>query len=216
MVPMRGYQTRKRLRNSRILREKGNEYMTATNKNGFQVHDKQSAPAGSQQTLGQVEQGFGFIPNILGVLSQSPAALQGYATLNGLLEQQSAFTSEELQVLLLAISAHNGCGYCVAAHTGNAERAGARDEAIQALRDGSTPQDPKLAALVTFARTLIDKRGWVDEADVQAFLDVGFTRQHVLDTVTALAMKTLSNFTNHLADTPLDGPLQAKAWDKAA
>jgi uncharacterized peroxidase-related enzyme len=190
--------------------------MTMTNKNGFQVRDKQSAPAGSQETLGQVEQGFGFIPNVLGVMAESPAALQGYTTLNGLLEQQSGFTAEELQVLLLAISTHNGCGYCVAAHTGNAERAGARSEAIQALRDGGTPQDPKLAALVQFARTLIDKQGWASEADVQAFLDAGFTRQHVLDTVTALAMKTLSNFTNHLADTPLDGPLQAKAWERAA
>lgn len=190
--------------------------MTTTDKNAFQIHDKQSAPAASQDTLGQVEQGFGFIPNILGVLAESPAALQGYASLNGLLEQQSAFSAEELQVLLLAISAHNGCGYCVAAHTGNAERAGASTAAIEALRAGSTPQDARLAALVTFARTLIDKQGWASESDVQAFLDAGFTRQHVLDTVTALAMKTLSNFTNHLADTPLDGPLQGKAWERAA
>ncbi|MBK1667076.1 hypothetical protein CKO28_03325 [Rhodovibrio sodomensis] len=190
--------------------------MTTTNRNGFPIHDKQSAPAGSQETLDKIAQGFGFVPNVLGVMAESPAALQGYATLNGLLEQQSAFTSEELQVLLLAISAYNKCGYCVAAHTGNAERAGARSEAVQALRDGGTPRDPKLAALVTFSRTLIEKQGWASESDVQAFLDAGFTRQHVLDTVTALAMKTLSNFTNHLADTPLDGPLQAKAWEKAA
>jgi uncharacterized peroxidase-related enzyme len=190
--------------------------MTTTPKNDFKVHDKQTAPAASRETLGQVEQGFGFVPNILGVMAESPAALQGYTSLNGLLERQSAFTAEELQVLLLAISAHNACGYCVAAHTGNAERAGASAEAIDALRQGRAPQDARLAALVTFARTLIDKQGWASESDVQAFLHAGFTRQHVLDTVTALAMKTLSNFTNHLADTPLDGPLQGKAWDRAA
>jgi len=190
--------------------------MTTTHRNGFQIHDKASAPAGSQETLGQVEQGFGFVPNVLGVMAESPAALQGYATLNGLLDQRSAFTGEELQVLLLAISAHNKCGYCVAAHTGNAERAQASQEAIDALRAGRTPQDPRLAALVIFARTLIDKQGWASDADVQTFLDAGFTRQHLLDTVTALAMKTLSNFTNHLADTPLDGALQGKAWDKQA
>jgi uncharacterized peroxidase-related enzyme len=190
--------------------------MTSTTKNGFPIHDKQSAPEASQDTLGQIEQGFGFIPNVLGVMAESPAALQGYATLNGLLEQQSAFTAEEVQVLLLAISAHNRCGYCVAAHTGNAERAGAREEVVQALRAGDTPKDERLAALVTFARTLIDKQGWASEQDVQAFLDAGFTRQHLLDTVTAVAMKTLSNFTNHIADTPLDEPLQNKAWGEAA
>ena len=190
--------------------------LTTTHKNGFQIHDQQSAPAGSQDTLGQVEQGFGFVPNVLGVMAESPAALRGYATLNGLLEQQSAFTGEELQVLLLTISVHNACGYCVAAHTGNAERAGVRSEVIEAVRAQTSLPDAKLEALASFARTLIDQRGWASEADVQAFLDAGYTRQHLLDTVTALAMKTLSNFTNHLADTPLDGPLQGKAWERAA
>ena len=190
--------------------------MTTTPKNGFTIHDKHSAPEASKPTLEKVEQGFGFIPNILGVAAESPAALESYATLNGLLKEKSAFSADEAEVLLLAISAHNNCGYCVAAHSGNAERAGADAGVIQAIRDGKDLPDAKLNALATFARTLIDKKGFAEESDVQAFLDAGYTRRHVLDVITALAMKTISNYTNHLAETPLDKPLQAKAWDKAA
>jgi uncharacterized peroxidase-related enzyme len=190
--------------------------MATTRKNAFPIHDKASAPAAAQGALDQVEQGFGFVPNVLGVLAESPAAVEGYVTLNGLLAEKSAFTAVEREVLLLAISVHNACGYCVAAHTGNAERAGARAEAVQALRDGRELPDPKLDALATFARTLIDKKGWAEEQDVQTFLAAGYSRRHVLDVVAALAMKTLSNYANHLADTPLDKPLQAKAWEQAA
>jgi len=189
--------------------------MTAP-KNGFTIHDKQSAPDAAKPVLDQVEQGFGFVPNLLGIAAESPAALEAYVTLNGLLKQKTAFTAAELEVLLLAISAHNSCGYCVAAHTGNAERAGADAATIEAIRTGAEIPDPKLHALATFASTLIDKRGFAGEADIQAFLNAGYTRQHMLDVIAALAMKTISNYTNHIADTPLDTPLQAKAWEQAA
>lgn len=187
-----------------------------TAKNGFTIHDKQSAPEASKPTLDKVEQGFGFVPNVLGVIAESPAALDAYATLNGLLKEKSAFSAAEVEVLLLTISVHNNCGYCVAAHSGNAERSGADADVIEAIRNGSEVPDAKLNALATFARTLIDKKGFAEESDIKAFLDAGYTRQHLLDTIAALAMKTISNYTNHIAETPLDKPLQAKAWDKAA
>lgn len=187
-----------------------------TPKNGFTIHDKESAPEASKPVLDKVAQGFGFIPNLLGIAAESPATAEAYVTLNGLLREKSAFTPVEVETLLLTISVHNSCGYCVAAHSGGAERAQVDPQVIEAIRAGREIPDAKLEALATFARTLIDKQGFAAEADIQAFLDAGYTRQHVLDVITALAMKTISNFTNHIADTPLDQPLQGKAWDKAA
>jgi uncharacterized peroxidase-related enzyme len=189
---------------------------TPTPKNGYRIHDQSSAPEAAQPLLDQVAQGFGFVPNVLGVMAESPAALESYLTLNRILQDKGGFTGAELQVIQLVTSAENGCGYCVAAHTGNAERQGVDAATIAAIREGRALPEPRLDALASFTRTLLAKRGWAEEADVQALLDAGFTRQQVLDLVTVLAMKTISNWTNHLVDTPLDQPLQAKAWTERA
>ena len=185
-------------------------------KRGFILHSRDGAPEASQPFLDQVEQGFGFIPNIFRVFAESPAATEAYLSLNNILRNKTAFTAQEQEVLLLAISVTNDCGYCVAAHTGSAERAKLDPEIIESLRGGKALPDSKLNALATFACALIEKRGWVSDDDVQAFLDAGYTRQHLLDALVALSMKTISNYTNHLADTPLDEALQPKALKKAS
>ena len=184
-------------------------------KNGFQLVEKQDAPEASKPLLDQVEQGFGFLPNIFKVFAPSPAATQAYLSLNDAVRNKSALSAVEQEVAMLAISAKNGCGYCVAAHTGGAERSNVDPAVVEALRANRPLPDAKLNALATFAQTMIEKKGWADEADVKAFLDAGYTHQHVLDIVTALAMKTISNYANHLADTPLDEPLKAKALQAA-
>ncbi len=74
----------------------------------------------------------------------------------------------------------------------------------------------RLAALSGFAAAMVEKRGWVSDAQIAAFLDAGFTKGHVLDVVLAVSMKTLSNYVNHIADTPLDAALEAHRWAKAA
>ncbi len=189
--------------------------MTKTER-GFPMHEKSEAPEQSQPLLAQVEKGFGFVPNIFKVFADSPAATQAYLSLNDVVRNKTSFSAQEQETLLLAISAHNGCGYCVAAHTGGAEGANIDPQVLEALRHNKPVPDPKLNALATFAQTVVKKQGWVDDGDIQAFLDAGYTHQHVLETVVAISMKTLSNFVNHMAETPLDDALKPKALDNAA
>ncbi|NBB78444.1 MAG: hypothetical protein GVY36_03230 [Verrucomicrobia bacterium] len=116
---------------------------------------------------------------------------------------------------MLAISEFNGCGYCMGAHSTVAEKmVGVDPEIVEALRAGREPEDVKAKALVRFAKTLLEHRGWVPEDAQQAFLEAGFDQRAVLDVITIAALKTLSNYTNHLANTPLDEAFQAKAWSK--
>jgi uncharacterized peroxidase-related enzyme len=187
----------------------------STPKHGFPMHQISDAPEASKPLLQQVESGFGFVPNIFKVFAESPAATEAYLSLNNLLRNKTAFTAQEQEVILLAISAYNGCGYCVAAHTGSAEASKLDPAVIEALRHRKPVPDAKLAALATFAATMVEKRGWLDDADIQAFLNAGYTHQHVLDTIVALSMKTLSNYVNHIAGTPLDDALRPKALDAA-
>jgi alkylhydroperoxidase family enzyme len=49
---------------------------------------------------------------------------------------------------------------------------------------------------------VVYERGHAGDAAVDAFLAAGFTRRNVLEVVTIIATKTISNYTNHLTRTP--------------
>ena len=82
----------------------------------FNVHSKESAPAESAELLATAEKGYGFIPNLLGVMAESPATIKAYMTI-GKIFDESSFSATERQVLILAASRFNECDYCVAAHS---------------------------------------------------------------------------------------------------
>ncbi|MEX0709076.1 MAG: hypothetical protein WD078_14020 [Woeseia sp.] len=87
------------------------------------------------------------------------------------------------------------------------------DEVLEALRNGAEIPDPKLRALARFAAALREHQGWVPDGELAAFAEAGYEQRHVLDVITILAMKTLSNYTNHIAGTPLDDAFADQAWD---
>ncbi len=181
----------------------------------FTKHTKETAPEASVPVLEKTEQAYGFALNLFGVLAESPAALSAYVQVNGFLEEHSVLSRQEQQVVMLAVSEMNNCDYCMAAHSVVAEMSGVPGATIEALRGGEEPADKRQAALFRFARSLAEHRGWVPEEERNAFLNAGFTTRHVLDVITILALKTLSNYTNHLAQTPLDDAFQAKRWSKS-
>jgi uncharacterized peroxidase-related enzyme len=179
--------------------------------NEFKVHDAQSASCGARETLEQVRKKYGFVPNLHGVLAESPTALEAYVSVSGTLEK-SSLSPVERQVVLLSVSFENRCHYCVAAHSAVAKMAGADDEVLGALRNGGTLADSRLEALRNFTRKVVEKRGWVSDEETDAFFKAGFTKAQLLEVITGVALKTLSNYTNHIAHTPLDEPFQPLSW----
>ena len=90
------------------------------------------------------------------------------------------------------------------------------DDAItDALRDETPLPTAKLEALRDFTLSVVRDRGNVNDDAVQAFLDAGFTKRQVLEVILATAQKVMSNYTNHLANTPIDKPFQKFEWHKA-
>lgn len=176
----------------------------------FQIHDETSAPAASLPFLAKAKSSFGMVPNLLGTLAESPALLEGYMTLAGIFAK-SSFSPTEQQVVLLTVSFANGCSYCMAAHSVIAKSQGVPAGILQALRSGTPLDDSRLAALATFTHAVVAERGRV-EHQVADFLKSGFTRAQVLEVVLGVGMKTLSNYANHIAHTPVDPPFQSQAW----
>ncbi|MEO9468762.1 carboxymuconolactone decarboxylase family protein [Parasphingorhabdus sp.] len=177
----------------------------------FPVHTHETAPEGSKEILTNVEKSYGFLPNLMATFAESPAAIEAYAAISGIFEK-SDFTATEKQIILMTNNRLNGCTYCMAAHTTISQMQGVPQDVIEALRDGSPVEDPKLEALLTFAAQVNEQRGVLDPADIDAFLAAGYTKANVLEVIVGTAMKVMSNYTNHVADTPVDGAFQANAW----
>jgi len=177
----------------------------------FPVMTLESAPAKSKPMLEQTQQAFGFIPNLIGVMASSPAITDAYLTVASIFTK-SDLTATEQQIVLLTVSHFNDCRYCMAAHTAISSMQSVDMNVIQAIRDDLPIVDTKLQALRRFTHLLVENRGWLPDSDVQVFLDAGYQQSHVLDVLVGVAQKTLSNFTNHLAKTPLDDAFAAVAW----
>lgn len=180
----------------------------------FTVHDKNSAPEGAVEALAGAEQAFGFVPNLLGVFAESPETLEAYLTLGKLLGQ-TKLSETERQTMLLAISRFNECEYCVAAHSAIAGMHKVPQGVVDAIRSDRPIDDPKLEALREFTTAVVEKRGWVSDLDVESFLEAGYSKANVLDVILATSFKTLSNYTNHIAQTPLDAAFAATEWSPA-
>jgi uncharacterized peroxidase-related enzyme len=177
----------------------------------FILHTKDTAPAGSHGVMDAYMAKFGFVPYLIGVMSQSPATTQGYAQTYALLGETD-FTPAEQQLLFLTVSRANECTYCVAAHTLAGKMMGLDEETISAVRDGRPILDLKLAALSEFALKIVEKRGNVSRDDVSDFLTAGYTNAQILEVLLAVATKTISNYMNHIAETPLDPAFQVSVW----
>ena len=169
----------------------------------FTIHTKNSAPKASKDLLEIAQAKYGFIPNLLGEMAEAPSLLKAYLTVGEALEA-SSLTAQEQQVVILTVSYLNECSYCMTAHSAVAKMVGLPDDEIDALREGQPMSDAKLEAMRTFTGILVEKRGWASDEDIAAFLTAGYTRAQVLEVILGIAFKTMSNFTNHVADTPID------------
>jgi len=178
----------------------------------FKIHTMETAPARSRPLLENSLKGFGMIPNLHAVMAESPQTLEAYQTLHSLF-QASSLSPVERHVVWLTINVEHACHYCVPAHTGLAHMDKVAPEIIDALREARPLTDPRLEALRTFTLSALRNRGRVDDAQVNAFLEAGFTRAAVLDVVLGLAQKVLSNYVNHFADTPVDTAFAKFGWD---
>lgn len=179
--------------------------------NGFTLHENSTAPAVSAEILNGVQKAWGFVPNLHRVLAESPAALEAYSALWGIAEK-TGFTPQERNIAYLAIIYENECTYCMAGHTNLSKMAKVEDAVIAAVREGRPIADAKLEALRQFAAKITRQRGFVSEADVSAFKTAGYDNRAVLDVLVLAATKLISNYTNHLAQTPNDAFMKGAEW----
>lgn len=155
------------------------------------------------KTLGQVERALGFVPNLLKEMSASPATLKVYLSGQEAL-RGGALSASEQQAVQLAVSAANSCHYCQAVHEWLGRKVGLSLEDGTAIRKGGLPAAEWLAPVVRATRLLLEKKGWLTAGDLAALEQEGITKAKVYEIVAFIGLKTISNYINHIAHTPID------------
>lgn len=186
----------------------------------FTYHSKDTAPGESRPLIDASIKAYGFHPKLHQIMAEAPATYRAYLETFRIFAEETTLTPLEQHVIMQTANYENRCHYCTAGHSMLMKMIGADDVIVDALREGAPIADPKLEALRTFARQLIDKRGHVGDTALQHFLDAGYDKRQALEVLTGLATKLLSNFTNALAHTELDESVKPFAWthpdDRAA
>jgi alkylhydroperoxidase family enzyme len=179
----------------------------------FPSYTIDTAPAASKSTLEDAKRAFGFVPNLQAHMAESPELLAGYTALWDLFAK-SSLTPHEQQVVYLTSNFENNCHYCMAGHSTLAKMIKMDPAVIAALRAGTPLPDAKLEALHRFATIVVRERGFVPDAEVEAFLAAGYTRRNVLEVILGVATKVMSNYTNHIVHTPNDAFMKGNEWTK--
>jgi uncharacterized peroxidase-related enzyme len=177
----------------------------------FTLHDSSTAPDGAHDFIAGVEKKMGFVPSLYAVFAENPAVLHAYTQLADQLGK-TGLSPLEQEIVTITASVENECHFCVAAHTTIAEGAGLDLGVIAAVREDRPIADPKLEALRVFTKKMVIDRGFVSDTDVNAFLAAGYDQAAVLAVVLGVALKVISNYTNHVAETPVNEAFQKHAW----
>jgi alkylhydroperoxidase family enzyme len=171
-----------------------------------------TAPEKSKPALRALQGAFGAIPNVAATMATSPVLIDSLVGLFGKVHGGS-FTELQIQALLLTNAVTNGSAWAIAFHSGLALQEGLDEADVQAIRAKGAPRDEKLAALSLFAKTLIEKRGRVDDRDVDTLVTAGFSPEHALEVIAVVAASTITNYTASVTNPPVEGPFLVYSWN---
>jgi len=179
----------------------------------IKIHSIDTAPEASKPILEASVKSFGMLPGLHGALAESPKALEAYKTLHQLFSE-SSFNAEELTVVWQTINVEHECHYCVPAHTGIAHMMKVDPALTEALRNQQPMTTDKLQVLHDTTLEIVRNRGHLSDTQAEAFYNAGYSNQQLIEIVLGLAQKVMSNYTNHLANTPVDKAFEKYIWNK--
>jgi uncharacterized peroxidase-related enzyme len=168
-----------------------------------------TAPEDAKPVLQQIRKSFGFVPNLMATFANSPAVIKGYLALDA--EFAKTFTPVERQWILFAASLANACPYCTAAHaTMLKEVLGVPAETVAAVRDHRPTGNVRHDALIAVTREIVESRGHLGRDTITRFVAAGYRSEQVMEVLFGVALKTISNYLDHLSPTTIDPAFAAE------
>lgn len=176
--------------------------------------DPAQAEGQAKVLLDGVRKHLGMVPNLLATLARAPAALEAYLGLGQALGRGS-LDAKTREAIALTVAGENGCDYCAAAHSAIGAGLGVAAEEL-AVNLAGRSSDPRVAAILRFARAVVVERGWVGDDEMAHARAAGLGDGEITEIVAAVAASTFSNYFNHVAETEADFPPVSSFRDRAA
>jgi uncharacterized peroxidase-related enzyme len=166
-----------------------------------------TAPEASRSELERVRKQYGYVPNLLATLANSPTALRSFLSLEAAWSA-GTLSAVERQIVLLTASVSNACTYCETAHAAAASMLKVDPAVIDAIRHVRPVPDGKIAALAGLTRELVTSRGHATDSTIDVFLAAGYTGPQILEVLVGIALKTISNYLDHISPVEVDAKLR--------
>ncbi len=170
----------------------------------FNVPTRDQVNETNQGIFDNLEGALGFVPNLYATYALSNNALSNFLTFAN---SPTSLKAKEKEVVNLAVSEVNACNYCLSAHTAIGKMNGFSDEEILELRAGNASFDSKLDVLAKLAKNITENRGRAEEAVIGNFLNAGWTKENLIDTIVLVGEKTISNYIHNTTQVPIDFPV---------
>jgi AhpD family alkylhydroperoxidase len=188
--------------------------MPKTQMSRFPIHDELTAPEESLPVLKGALSSAGQLPNFLGVLAGSPAALRGYARFRGELRHGS-LPKSTIERIALAAAEHYRCGPGIAIHNRTARQAGVGIDEVSLAREWDS-RDPKEAALLRYLKPLVQQPGAAPQHLLEEAREAGWTDEQLLEAVAVLGLECFTAMVNVAAEIPVDGSVEETRVLRAA
>jgi AhpD family alkylhydroperoxidase len=180
----------------------------------FQIHDELTAPEGSAPILRGALSTGGQLPNFLGVLAGSPAALRAYARFRSEL-RHGRLPLATLERIALAVAEHHGSEPGVAMHSRTARAVGLGLDEVAAAREFES-KDPKQAALLHYLHALLADGERPAMHLHEEAREAGWDDEELLEAIAAVALERFTAMVNVAGEVPVDGSTEASRTLRAA
>lgn len=169
-----------------------------------QISDADASPAAAE-LFGAIKSKVGMVPNLYRVMANEPAVLAANLGLSEALGKGS-FDAKTREAIALVTAGANNCDYCASAHTAVSKNLSVDDAEIAARLQGRST-DPKVQAILTFAKSVVDTRGFVSDEDIKNARNAGLSEGEIVETVANVVANIFTNYVNHVANTDIDFPV---------
>ena len=170
----------------------------------FSVPTREEVSENNQAIFDNLKKALGFVPNLYATYANSDTALENYLNFAN---AKTSLSAKEKEVVNLAVSQVNDCIYCLSAHTAIGKMNGFNDEQILELRAGKASFDAKLNALAQLAKNVTENRGRTDEKVLESYFAAGYTKANLIDTISLVGDKTISNYIHSTTQVTVDFPV---------
>ncbi|WP_394747528.1 carboxymuconolactone decarboxylase family protein [Spongiimicrobium salis] len=170
----------------------------------FNVPTREEVSPTNQAIFDQLQNTVGFVPNLFATYAYSDNALKNYMEFSN---AKTSLKAKEKEVVNLAVSQVNDCQYCLSAHTAVGKMSGFTDGQILEIRSGKLSFDNKLDALARLAKNITESRGKTDDSVINNFFEAGWTKENLIDVISLVGDKTISNYIHNTTKIPIDFPV---------